>query len=108
MDILYLIGLVIVIGLFFFIDKYSTSFNPMFIVVILSIIGFVFLQQGSIELVDYNTVIQINSSAAANPVTELSDVGIGIFTVQSFFVLVYFMTLVLACVNIFLGDKKKE
>lgn len=108
MDILYLLILIVVIGLFFFINKYSTSYNPMFIVIILSIVGFVFLQQGNIDLVDYNTVIQVNSTTAANPVTDITNVGVGIFTVQSFFVLVFFMTLVLACVNIFIGDKNKE
>ena len=104
MDILIHILLIVIIGAFFFIDKYSTSFNPMFFVIILTILGFVFLQSSGLEYVDYSQLNK-NSTLEWHPTTDLGGVGVGLFTVESFMVLVYWFLLILGSVNIILGKK---
>lgn len=107
MDILLHILLIVIIGVFFFLDKYSVSFNPMFFVIIFSTLGFVFVQTGDIEYIDYSTKL-INSTHEVYETINLNSIGTGLFTVQSFIVLVYWFTFILAGVNIFLGNKDSK
>lgn len=106
MDILIHLLLIVIIGVFFFLDKYSSSFNPMFFVIILSIMGFIFLQSGDIEYINYSVVEKVNSSVYQYETINLNNIGVGIFTGQSFILLIYWFTLILGSINLILGKKE--
>lgn len=106
MDIMIHIFLLIVIGLFFFIDKFSKTNNPMFIVILLCFCGFLLTQTGSIEIVDYNTIERVGNTYS-HPSTDITSDGLGILTVQAFWVLVYWFFMIVSVVNIVIGDKNE-
>ena len=106
MDILIHIILIIIIGIFFFIDKYSPTNNAMFIVILLTFFGFIFLiGDSTIELVDYSSVVT-SGSTASHPSTDISSVGLGIFSVLSFHVLVYMFFLIVGVTNLYYENNK--
>lgn len=106
MDIMIHILLVIIIGTFFFIDKYNKTYNSIYVTFLLCIFGFIFLAaDNNVEVVDYTTVNKINSSLYEYEKTDVTNNGVGIFDVQSFLVLIYFFFLMLAFTNIVMGGK---
>lgn len=108
MDILIHILIIVIIGGFFFIDKYSASFNPMMFVIIFSILGLVMLQVSNIEYVDTAVLNKINSTSYSFNTIDLTSTGLGLFNVQSFFVLIYWWFMILGVLNIALGRKDSQ
>lgn len=92
-------------GIFFILDKFTTSNNTMFVVIFLSFLGFVILQSASIDLVDYTKVEKINSTHTQFVQEDISSNGMGIANVQSFLVLVMWFFMILAIINITLGKE---
>ena len=107
MDILIYVLLIIVIGVFFFLDKYTKTQNSMFIVILLSFIGFIMLQNSVIEVVDYTEVIKINSTVTSFEKIDVTSSGLGLFNVQSFLVLVMWFFMILASINLIMGKNDK-
>ena len=107
MDILIHIALLVIIAGLFFINTWSRSYNPMMFVIIFSLLGLFFIMQSNIVLVDYTSVEKINGTWQS-PTTDLSDAGVGIVSIPSFFVLVYIWMFFIAAVNISTGDRRKE
>ena len=107
MDIIIYIILIVIIGLFFVLDKFSNTNNAMFVVVILSLIGFIFiLNNPTIDLVDYTKVEKINSSFIQYPQTDITSYGLGLFDMQTFLVMVFTMFLFISGLNILTGKDK--
>ena len=62
-----------------------------------------------IEIVDYTALNKVNNSYVEHPKTDITNAGFGsLFNVQSFFVVVYFFTLVLGIINMALGKKESN
>lgn len=102
------IGLIIVIGLFFFLDKFTKTQNSMFIVIILSFIGFVMLQNSpTLDFVDYTQVHKLNATHYQYSQVDVSTNAMGIFSVESFLVLVMWFFMVLASINLIVGKNEK-
>ena len=107
MDFWFHILLICIIGLFFFLDKFSESFNPMMFAIIFSMLGLFLLMNTNIEIVDYS-VVNYNSTSSYYNVIEADDIGIGVVNLQSFFVIFYMWMLFLSSVNLVLGKKDSE
>lgn len=107
MDILVYVLLIIVIGVFFFLDKYTKTQNAMFVVILISFIGFIMLQNSNIEVVDYTEVIKINSTLTSFDKVDVTNDGLGLFNVQSFLVLIMWFFMILASINLLLGKEYK-
>ena len=109
MDITIHIIMIVLIGFFFFLDKWNQkSSNAIFVIILLSFIGFLFVQQGSIEIVDYTAVEKVNTNYYQNPQTDITNTGFGIMDVQSFFVLVYWFFMIMGIVMLYQGKKDFE
>jgi uncharacterized PurR-regulated membrane protein YhhQ (DUF165 family) len=107
MDILYYIGLIIVIGLFFFIDKYTKTQNSMFVIILISFIGFIVVQNTGIEVINYGNY-ELLENTTATYITESIDVtnsGLGIFTTQAFIILMLWFFMLLASINLLVGKE---
>jgi len=109
MDIIFYICLIVVIGLFFFIDKYTKTQNSMFVVILLSFIGFIVVQNTTVDLVDYGHYeLLTNTTGVYVPaLTDISAVGIGLMNVQSFIVLSLWFFMLLAMINLLMGKEYK-
>ena len=107
MDIIIYIGLIVILGVFFILDKYTTTSNTMFVVIFLSFIGFIMLQSSPIELVDYTKVEKIDSSHYQYEQQDITTSGLGILNVQSFLVLVMVFFMLMAAVNITTGKNNE-
>jgi len=105
MDIVYFILLIIVIGVFFFIDKYTSTQNAMFVVVILSLIGIISIWYVDIEIVEYGKYVLLNgtSNVYVYNTIDITNNDLGIVNAQNFFVLSYIMFFLLGAINILLG-----
>ena len=107
MDILIYIGLVVIIGIFFFLDKFVPTQNAMFVIIMISIIGFVLVQNTSITIIEPGQYELLNGTTLVYVplATDVTDSGLGMLTVQSMFVLIYTFFLLLASINLFMGKK---
>ena len=109
MDIIIHIMMLVLIGLFFFLDKHNAqSSNAIFVIILLSFIGFLFVQSGTIEIVDYTAVEKVNSTYWQHPQTDITNNGFGIMDVQSFFVLVYWFFMIMGSIILIQGKKDFE
>jgi len=107
MDIWLHILLIVIIGVFFFLDKYSKSFNPMMFVIIFSLLGFFLIVNNGVQIVDYYTTY-VNDTTITHQTTNANDIGIGPISLQNFFLLVYLFMLFISTVNLVLGKKESE
>ncbi len=107
MDIWLFIFIIVLQGVFFFLNSWSKSFNPMFFVIILSLLGLFFLIQEPVEIIDYSAVVS-NSTHAYHPNVNVTDYGIGGTSVVSFFYLVYIFNLFMGIFNLVWGSKDEK
>jgi hypothetical protein len=109
MDIWLHILLIVIIGVFFFLDKYSKSFNPMMFVIIFSLLGFFLIVDNGVQIIDYYS-INVTDTTVIHQMTNANDIGIGPISLQNFFVLVYLFMFFISAVNLVLGkiDSEKD
>jgi len=109
MDITYYILLIIVIGVFFFMDRYTKTQNSMFVIILLSFIGFIIVQNTGIDIVEYGSYeLLTNTTSIYVPVViDITNFGIGMFTTQAFMVLVLWFFMLLAMINLLMGKEYK-
>jgi hypothetical protein len=110
MDIMIHIGMLLIIGLFFFLDKYSKTNNAMFVVILLTFFGFIFiLGDSSVDIIDYtskNITTNMGVTIEQYERVDVTSLGVGIFNVQIMLVLMYFFFLIVAVTN-FMYDNNK-
>jgi len=105
MDIIIYIGLIALIGMFFFLDKFTKTQNSMFIIILLSLIGFIMVANTTINIVEYGEYELLEGSQSIYTIKtiDVTDSGFGIMNVQAFILLIFVFFLLLSSINLTLG-----
>lgn len=103
MDILYHVGLIVLIGIFFFLDNRSNSTNSLMFVLIFCLLGLFSLLNFDVEFVNYAV---FNTSSMTYQTTVLNDTNLGSVTMIGFLWLVYIWFIFLSVLGFAMGKSE--